>query len=95
MTPIKILLASLFAFALVAYSPVRLEAADITTKAADEAKKAPSKTKPLDLNSASIDDLKAFPGIGDAYAQKIVDKSSLPEKGPTRFKEDHSASDLQ
>lgn len=29
--------------------------------------------KLLDINSASIDDLKALPGIGDAYSKKIVD----------------------
>ena len=33
---------------------------------------APSATDKLDINSATKDQLKALPGIGDAYSQKII-----------------------
>jgi competence protein ComEA len=36
------------------------------------AAKAEAKAKLLDINSASLEQLDALPGIGDAYAKKIV-----------------------
>jgi DNA uptake protein ComE-like DNA-binding protein len=34
----------------------------------------------LDINTASLDELKAVPGIGDAYAKKIVDNRPYTRK---------------
>jgi DNA uptake protein ComE-like DNA-binding protein len=55
-------------------------------KARPAEKTSAKKTEKLDLNTASEDELKALPGIGDAYAKKIVEgrpykaKDELVEK---------------
>lgn len=50
-----------------------MAAGQASSKASSAATAATNKAAKLDINSATVDQLKELPGIGDAFSQKIVD----------------------
>jgi competence protein ComEA len=59
-------------FALTSVSPVVAQPKSDPAAKSDKAT-ASTKKEPVDINTATEADLKAIPGIGDAYAKEIVD----------------------
>ena len=77
----KTMAGSLMTIVFSGFAPDWIHAATETLKnpAADRIV-VPTKIKPLDINSASMDNLKALPGISEAYAQKIVENRPYRKK---------------
>jgi competence protein ComEA len=89
---ITLLVAGLFAVGMLGASEALAQSksappAKTETKAApaakDDAKKA---HEPIDINSATADELKTIPGIGDAYSKKIVDGRPYKRKDDLKTK---------
>jgi DNA uptake protein ComE-like DNA-binding protein len=63
-----------------AQTPPAKSEAKPAAKPAAEAKKDMGKHEPIDINSASADQLKSVAGIGDAYSKKIIDNRPYKRK---------------
>jgi competence protein ComEA len=85
---VALLIALLLTLGVVGMPAAEAQTAKPTAPAAKDAPKPAAKEKKalIDINTASADELKALPGVGDAYSKKIIDgrpykaKDELVEK---------------
>ena len=77
-----------FAFGQAAPAPKSAPAPSTTAKSAP---KTTALSSPVDINSASMSELKSVPGIGDAYANKIM--AGRPYKTKAQLKSRNILSD--
>ena len=80
LTLFKSLAAAFIAIVLVGLSTVKSHAAEATKKVAGDRITPPTKIKPLDINSGSIDQLKTLPGIDEGDARRIVEGRPYQKK---------------
>ena len=66
------LLAILIAAVALIAAPADKKADADTKKAAPAVKESAKKGEPLDINTATADQLRDLPGVGDAYSAKII-----------------------
>lgn len=78
--PFKSLMAWMVVFVLSALCPVWIHAAETRKNPVGDRIVTPTRVKPVDINSGSINELKGLPGIDDVYAQRIVDSRPYQKK---------------
>ena len=62
-----------FALSLVSGAAAQVSSGQASSSMSAAGQMAKTAMEKLDINTASVDQLKALPGIGDAYSKKIVD----------------------